>query len=72
VGALALRRGSSSCEQLAQHTHEQERQWAIKAADNYLCTGGGRKPPNRRESEIMLAIVVLLFVIAGLAAIYPG
>jgi hypothetical protein len=43
-----------------------------RRASNYLCTGGGHKPPNRRESEIMLAIVVLLFVIAGLAAIYPG
>jgi hypothetical protein len=48
------------------------RRRAVRRLDNYLCTGGGRKPPNRRESEIMLAIVVLLFVIAGLAAIYPG
>ena len=41
-----------------------------RRASNYLCTGGKRQPPNRRESQIMAAIVALMFVFLAVYSIF--
>ena len=41
-----------------------------RRASNYLCTGGKRKPPNKRESDIMLAIVVLMFIFLAVHSLF--